>query len=303
MNTVTGIVTLVSIIILLMLLGASWLRGRKQRGSLDWLLATITFALLACATYLVPEDTRIVEKIGRGFVLMLMLIGMFTSFGMFIIHDTLVSKEEQSKWLRRWLGVSGLWLIGVVLGGLLADQTHIGQVEWLTQTFSDPTIDAIAGLVGIAVSAIVLIGFALYQYYQARLPEVANRALIWVLTAAILNLSILLLSSSNNFMAIIGMVAILTGISTTTYAFLVHRVFDIRNGLIMALRTLSFIGIATAIIFATLYIALSAGYDPSDPTELIIIGAIALFVSTLYIPLRQIVDFIIQQITIRRIRC
>ena len=299
MNTVTGIVTLVSIITLLVLLGTSWFKGRKQRGSLDWLLATITFALLACATYLVPEDTRIADKIGRGFVLMLMLIGMFTSLGMFIIHDTL-TKKEQSRWLRIWLGVSGLWLIGVILGGLLADQSHIGQVDWLTEAFSDPTIDAIAGLVGITASAIVLIGFSLYQYYRARLPEVANRALFWVLTAAILNLCILLLSSSNNFMAIIGMIAILTGIGTTTYAFLVHRVFDIRNGLIMAFRTLSFVGVATAIIFVTLYITLSTGYDPSEPTELIIIGAIALFVSTLYIPLRQFVDLIIQQIAIEK---
>lgn len=298
MNTLMGIITAVAIINLLILLGVTWQRGRERRGNLEWLLAMIVFAILACATYLASEDTLIAEKFGRGFVLMLMLIGMFTSFGMFVIHDLITSNEQRQNITKGWLGLGAIWLITIIIGGIIADETAVGQSEWLVELFENPTVDVLIAIVGIILASGTFIAIGLYQYYYAHLPEIANRALYWILTATILALTLLLLGSGTNLLAIMGMIALLISSTATCYAYLIHRTFDIRGGMILALRTLSFVSVASGLLFLTLYVVLSQDFDPSQPDDLIALGAIALLVAALYVPIRQGIEIIIKLIVL-----
>lgn len=298
MDTLTGIVTAVTIISLLILLGVTWQRGRERRGNLEWLLAMIVFAMLACATYFAPEDTLTAEKFGRGFVLMLMLIGMFTTFGIFIIYDLIPDNEQRPTIIKGWLGLGIIWLIGVILSGIISDETIIGQSEWLVDVFEDPSIDIVITFAGIIIASGTFITIGLYQYYHANLPEIANRALYWILNATILALSLLLIGSGTNILAIIGMFTLLISIIATCYAYLVHRAFDIRGGMILALRTLSFVSVAAGLLFLTFYVVLSQDFDPSKPDDLIAIGAIALLVAALYVPIRQGIEILIKLIVL-----
>lgn len=299
MAVAMGIFTLIIIACHAGLLFFAWRRSTQTGGGLRWLIIALVFSALTSATYLIPQDFTVTEQIGRGTLLILLVIATITAFGVLVIDDV-CHGERRRRMQQIFLGASVAWGIGFIITALLTSTVNAGQQDWLVLVFDSPDASSLITLVGIVVAGLALIGIGLYEFYLALLPETANRALFWVLTTATLMLSLILVSSGTNVLAALGMVALTFTLGGAVYASTFHRVFDIRNGIIRSMRTLIFLGIAFAVIFATLYLVLSSTFSVDDAEGLLIAAAISLIVAAVLVPIKQGTDFVIQQLTFKQ---
>jgi len=299
MSPIMSVITLVIVIAHIIVLLFARTRGQDGRGGLNWLLATIAFSLLACSAYFLPENTAIAGKVGRGLIAVVALIVTLTTFGLLLIHDMTSNDATRKRLNRVWWSICGLWVISVIIAALLGTRTQLGQPEWLVHLLSSPDAAELIALFGLVIAGSALIGIDFSRFYIAVLPEVANRALFWVLNTALLLLSMVLVSSGTIALALLGMIGLLTTMIGATYAYIAYRVFDIRSGMVLSLRTLAFVSVAAAMIFTTLYLTLSAGLNSDEREGLLAMGLIALLIAALYVPLRQIIDYAIRQLNVR----
>lgn len=299
MNTALGVITLTVIAAHGVIFGFAQVRGREGRGGVEWLLATIICSGLACATYLLPERYFIADKIARGFLLTVLLAAMFGTFGALIIRD-MIALPLRVKIQQRWAAGIGLWLALMLLAAALDDTARVGSSEWVVEVFRTPDASSVVMLLGVVFSGLALVGVVFYAFYIAHLPEVANRALFWMLNTAAIIIGLMLTASGTDSLAALGMIMLVTGIISATYVYISFRVFDIRSSLILALRTLAFVAAAAALTFAALYVALTTGLEADNAESLLVIGVIALVIAGLYVPVRQVIEALIQQVVSRR---
>ncbi len=298
MNLLMGIVVLLIVIVHSALGVFAWMRRENTRHDIRWLLGTLALSALASMTYLIPSDRQVFGDIGRGLLLVLLLSGVVITFGTAIIND-MSDKDRRLSTQRLFWTIGGIWLGSLVLSFLISTPANAGSENWLIHLFDEPNASSMVMFFGLITIMIGLIGFGLYEFYLARLPEVANRALFWVVNTALLGLSLLLMGSGTDIIGVIGMIAVLVTLSGTTYALLYHMVFDIRGGIIQSLRTVSFVSIATALIFTGLYLAISNNADASNADTLILMATGSLIIAALLVPIRHGIELIIQQMTIQ----
>ncbi|MDX1994962.1 MAG: GAF domain-containing sensor histidine kinase [bacterium] len=271
----------------------AFVRGSGDRDRVNWLLATIFCSILTCGVYLVASDVAITGKPVRGISVFLMLVGLLACFGTLVIRD-ISNPDNRQRLVRSWLLACGVWLLVLALAYLATPEPMLGQPEWLLRLFRQPDLTGLVAVLGLVITGVCLFGFGYSRFYVAELPEVANRALFWVLTSALLILSVVLIGSGTRFLTMLGMVALLTANVGASYGCLSYRVFDIRMAVLLSLRTLGFIAIAAAMIFTALYLALTTNLNPGTSEGLIAIGAIALLIAALYVPLRQLIDLTVR---------
>ena len=72
-------------------------------------------------------------------------------------------------------------LAALAAAAILLNTFAVGQPDWLINIFQNSDLTSWIVLAGMICSACLLLGLALYQFYKAFLPEIANRALFWVL--------------------------------------------------------------------------------------------------------------------------
>jgi signal transduction histidine kinase len=299
MDTVLVVVTLVVIAAHLAVAGFVWQQRNNARGGHLWLLAAIGLSALACATYLLPENSRFDNGIGREFAALLLLIATQVAAGTIVIFD-LVPASARHRTLQLWLGICGLWAAGLLAAAALADTVTAGQSEWLVDLVKNPDVTGIVVIGAFISLSLGLMGLALRHFYLADLAEFANRALFWVLFQAVLLIGLVLTGSGTPVLAVLGMAALLAAVAALATGYLSFRVFNIRSGMILTLRTLAFVSLTAVILFATLYVMLGSGIDTNDSEGLLVTGALALTIAALFVPLWQIVSFSIQQIARRR---
>jgi signal transduction histidine kinase len=269
-------------------------RDRSRRAELLWLTFVILFSAGAATTYLLPPEMLAAGKIGRGFWLILALIGMMGSFGALVIHD-MTEPDSRRQLFMGWGLLVGAWLSVLLITTLFSPVVTIGQPNWLISGLRSPDAATLILTAGLVVSSLALLGIGFYLFYQSVLPEVANRALYWVLETAILITGVVLTGSGNDMLAIVGMIALLTVIIGATYAYSHHRVFDIRGGLSRAFTLVLMIAFTTALLFAAMYAV--TGLDLNQRAEgLSVIAGLALAFAVLYVPVRQIVETILNRL-------
>ncbi|HEX2907902.1 MAG TPA: hypothetical protein VHO69_13620, partial [Phototrophicaceae bacterium] len=224
-------------------------RGQVRIGHL-WLAATLLLSALAISTLLLPANLRLAEKFGRGAGLTFGLAAMLVTFGALVATDVL--RQRVARGRRLWLVVGLLWLIGLIITGFLSNNITIAEGEWLVATFSTRNPFALFATGGLGVVSVVLFGIAFYAFYVAPLPEIANRALFWVITTAVLLVGVILLVSGTTALILLGVVTLLVGVFGTVYAEVSHRVLDIRSGLSLGLRTALLIALNAVVVYAVL---------------------------------------------------
>lgn len=294
MVSLTSAVTITMLIAHVIVLIYAFARDRSRRIELIWLTAVIALSAIASATYLLSPTTFLVERIGRGFWLILALIGTIGAFGALVIED-MTEGEKHRRLLTGWGIVIGGWFALVLLTSLLSPTMSIGQPNWLVPALRQPDFATVALLGGLIITSLTLLGMGFYLFYQSELPEVANRALYWVLEAAILITGVVLTASGNDMLAIVGMIALLTVMIGATYAYSHHRVFDIRGGLSRSFTLLLMMLFTTALLLTTMYAV--TGLDLNQrPEGLSVIAGLALLFAVLYVPTRQIIEAILQRL-------
>ncbi|MBZ0281724.1 MAG: GAF domain-containing protein [Anaerolineae bacterium] len=298
MDSLLSAVILLSVVLHTVLFVYVQARSRQVRAGRLWLSLTILFSLLAALMFFIPEGMQIAEKSGRGLGLALTLSAMLVMFGALLIAD--VRRSPSGRLLQSWLGLGILWLAALIGGAFASEAILIGESDWIIRAFTTPNPFSWALIGGLTVTSLLLLGIAFQAFYAAPLPEVANRALYWVIVIAVILLGITLMVSGSPTLVLLGVVTLLIGIVGALYAQTSYRVFDIRSSMNLALKT-ALLVILTAIIvfgalqFMTVYI-INRGADLSGTEGNLIVALVALIVAVIYVPIRRIAEAIINPI-------
>jgi signal transduction histidine kinase len=274
-----------------------YLRSKEKETSLYWIMASLGFSALAIALYLPDDGFQIGDLPGRNLFLILIVIAAFISYGVVIIQDILNPDRRQFATIA-WLALGGIWVVLLLVAGFATGTFMAGENEWLVDIFIETDVTAVLTLVGFAVTSLVLFGIEFYIFYKARLPEIANQSLFWVIDGAVIGLGALMLISGTPEVAALGSAVLLAGMMGGTYTLSSHRVFDVRSALLLAVRTLSFVFVAAILVFLALYLVRESALEP-DLTGTIVMIGIALLIAALYVPLRQGIEYVIKRLTSR----
>ncbi|RMF78598.1 MAG: GAF domain-containing protein [Chloroflexi bacterium] len=291
MSTFSTIVTSASIIVHSTLFAFALRRKQRFHDAWAWSAATLLLGLAASASYLMSDDIRFVnDKIGRGFIFAFLLMAMLVAFGAIVFYNI------RRSLLKAWLALGIVWLVGLVAAAATSESVPIGENEWLINVFTSPDVVSIITLAGLAIAAFILLVTAFSGFYSAFLPEVANRALFWVINIAILVTAIILGLSGSEQLVLIGFPILAFGLIGSIYAQMSHRVFDIRGGLTLTAQTLVIMLLTMLFMLVALFISLNLELT-NDGSGIAVIIAIALVASGLYIPIREIVEIIFRRMS------
>lgn len=267
-----------------------YLRRTQLRGSSHWLYLTLVAALISGVTFFIDPAAPPMAEIGRGFLLGLTLIITLLAYGQVIYADLQTIPNRKPNW--PWLALSALWLLAFIAVGLMNRPLPIAQPDWIVQSLTTPTLSTWLLLVGLVLAALILIGSSLRAFYTAPLPETANRALFWVVNAAVVFLGILLLISGSQTLTLLGCITLLVGCAGALYASLWHKVFDIRSSFNLAIRLVVLLFLTAAAFFIALYVSTRLTIPQGIEHDLML-ALIALAVALIYIPLRKGIELII----------
>lgn len=297
MELFRNVVTLAVVIAHGVVLGFAALRTHPQRRrsrAFQWLVGLLALLVLAVAVDLLPESFQLFNKFGRGFFVTLLLIASIGAFGGLMIND-MGGERHKGRLLRIWGAADGLWMGLYVLTALFSPIINLGEPGWLLNPTDGLDVPSVVALVGFLLIIPTLLGIGFYMFYHAVLPEVANRALYWVLDGAVLLMAMVLVVSGSNSLMMIGQFALLTAAVGAVYAHLNHRVFDIRGSLVRVLIALLLVSFTGVLLFMTLYAVTSLNVR-DNPESIIVLGLLALILAIIFIPVRQVSDALMERL-------
>lgn len=228
----------------------------------------------------------------RGLGLSALVIVLLGIYGYLILKDT---RDGTSPLPKVWLVVSAIWLIGFLVLGLTTSPSKVGEGDWIVQAIRTPTATPILWLGGyLATSGFLLIS-AFWSFYKASLPEVANRVLFWIVNCFTILLGCLLLISGATIMVLLGIITLLVGCASVIYVGVTYQVFDIRNASNRAIRTILLVGLTAVIVFIALYLTNTLNI-PRTTEGMLLLAAVAVVVGSIYVPVRKLVELVINPI-------
>ncbi|MCA0453562.1 MAG: GAF domain-containing sensor histidine kinase [Chloroflexi bacterium] len=267
------------------------LHHRQLRVGRLWLSALLVLASLG-DLLLIPQLQTSEFSFNRGFGEVIVLIGLIGVYGYIMLYD-IRGKNRPAP--RLWLAWSALWMIAFIAAGFATTPLDVSAEGWIIDAAKSPDASALILVIGFVLSALYLLGTALWSYSRRLLPEIANRVLFWLINCSTLLLACLLLMSGSSLFVALGIVTLIVGCSGAVYAATSYQVFDIRAGFNLAIRTTLLVGLTALIVFVALYITNNLEIPLNlDGTLLLIV--IALLVGAVYLPLRKGVELIINPI-------
>src|SRR5690606_13238528 len=168
-----------------------------------------------------------------------------------------------------WLLFGGIWLLALLAAAIAAPPVSIGQPAWMVNLLTAPDAAGLVLLAGLGAASIGLLAAAFYGFYAALLPEVANRALFWVINSAIVTIGIVLFISGVEALRAVAALVLLTGLGAAAYAHISYRVFDIRSGLVAVIRAALAVLVVSGVILAALLVADNVADDETRPLTLV----------------------------------
>jgi signal transduction histidine kinase/FtsH-binding integral membrane protein len=291
MNSVISTVNLISIFIYVALLVFAQIRGQQMRGGRNWLSLTILLLLLATASLFLPALLPYNEAyvLSRSFFTALLMMTALAAFGALVLRDL------NRRTSRLWLVLSGVWLASMGITAIVTQPVTVGQPEWLLNTLTAPSVASLVTLVGLGLLSALLLGASFYGFYAAQLPEIANRALFWVLDTALVMMGVVLVVSATDVLVLIGLLMLMLATIGAVYAQVTHRVFDIRSELGATLRTMLQLVVISAIIYGV--ITLANTIETSVEQRTVIYVTLAVTAALIYVPIRQLVEVIVRGLT------
>lgn len=257
---------------------------KAMRAGALWLVLSVMFALAALLACLALNSLANHQSFLRS-TPALAFAAMLTTYGALVIRDLL---DRPARW---WLFGGTSWVASLLLASL-ARAPLVGQPDWLVRVFTTPDPFSVLMLGGLATLGALLVGTAFYGFYIARLPEVANRALFWVVNAAALVLSIVLAISGVHALLVAGSLVALMSMAGAAYALLSYRLFDIRAAVTRAIRTVGLV--AFTVLFFAAALLLQSTLEPAElGTRLALTGSLATAFTALYLASRWVLGWLI----------
>lgn len=256
--------------------------ARAQIAGRLWLALTLLATIVAAAMLLLPADIIIAGRFGRGFAVTLALAALLIAFGGMLLRDTYGAAPRP--W---WFGGLVWWLL-VMWAALASPSFSIGERDWLTRLLSAPDVAGLLALGGFLAAGTLLPGLALAAYLRASLPEIGNRAMLWVFQAVAVLCGCALMLSGVGLLMQAGVLALLLGTAGATYMHTQHQAFDLPGRLRFATQLLATIVLTALLITGALWLAVRLGLHTGT---LPVIGVFGLIMAMIYVPLRQGVEW------------
>ncbi len=252
------------------------------------LLVTLLATVLVAASLLLPEQFALNDRLGRGFIMVLALAFMLVAFGALLLRDL---NGQQARW---WWAGGAVWIGLIALMALLSPGFTVGERDWLVTLLRAPEASGVVVLAGLVVISALLPGITLIAHDRALLPEVGNRALLWLFQCiAVLSAAALLLSGVALLMQA-GILALLLGVAGAAYMHIERQAFDLAERLRLVLRVLATIVLTAGVIaLAILLVLMLVGFR-YQPLFVGFVGAVALVIAALYVPLRGALNLLFQ---------
>jgi len=221
-------------------------RSMIQTRLKNWLLGALLAAGVGAGVFLLPRGQLLLQYLSTD---ALRVLGM--SLTMLAVSSlTLVYLGRGYE--KAWTGVGGLWLALLVALTLRDPQQIIGVEGWLSGIFAPLNLAGVLVLGGWAVIGAVALAQTFYTFFNAHLPEEANRAIFWALTLPLVLVGALFASTGSSGLVELGLLVSLAGVLGAGYAALRLRVLDVRQNLRRALVAVLLTLIAGVIIFVVL---------------------------------------------------
>jgi signal transduction histidine kinase len=265
-------------------------RSSLQLGSLQrWLIGTLFVALVAQAVHFIPPNAS------EGPYASLFVGGLTQpAIAVFLTSLVLVAFTALTlHYLQRsggivLLGLGILWWLALfVVSFFVPNGAILGQPGWLGKVFTEnPDPAGLAVVSGWAALGVLVLLVTSYSFYRAHLPEIANRALFWVVIIPLISMGAVLGTSGSGGLKEIGWGTQLIGMTGAVYGAITHRVFDIRRTLGLAMAST----LVTAITALVVLIALIVGHDVdiTAASGFLLLAGLAVATAIVYTPLRTI---------------
>lgn len=271
-------------------------RARQMRAGHVWLGLVLLTAALALTLFIFPDETFAISSLARGEMLSILLSLQWVAFGALAWQDlSITGRRVPRPWL--WIILSVLWLVvffALLLTPLASSTAVIGAPGWVERAVSAGDPAALLLIGGFVTLLVLLVSYALSVFYRAKLPEVANRALLWTLATGVVALGSMLLLLGYPLFMPFGAALSAIGIVLARVALSTSRVFTIRRDLVGTARACALI-----LLFATFTIGLGAVLEAAG-SGFLVAALIALLGALLYFPLQRLTHLLFSNLRANR---
>jgi signal transduction histidine kinase len=193
------------------------------------------------------------------------------------------------------LAVGLIWLVALIVVNLSQGTTNtLGTAGWLGQAVtSQPHPAEFITLAGWIVLAVIVLLASFYSFYRAHLPEIANRALFWVIVVPLLWMATILGVSGNDILKELGWLTQFVALLGVLYGTSTHRVFDIRRVLRLAIASTLVTGVTAGVVLVTLLAARPV--DPGTSNGVLILVGLAILAAIIYAPIRTFMTSLVNR--------
>ncbi len=266
-------------------------REQVQRNThVRWLVLALLAGVLSIGTTLLPADAHrdpayealFVGALNPPALTVIALNLLLVLFGYHLL------RYLHARIARLWFALGVGWWVAQAAMSITADHLTIGTRGWYRHVYEPVVWPNTLAVGGWLVLGVLLVLAALYAFYRAHLPEIANRALFGALLVLPLFAGVALATSGESVLAETGWLLQFAGLAGAVYSVSVHRVLDVRR----TFRQVAATGILTALTALVIFVALviGQGLEPGTEGAYTILAALALGVAVVYIPLRAAVQ-------------
>jgi signal transduction histidine kinase len=190
---------------------------------------------------------------------------------------------QWEKQVVRWIAGAGLWWLITLVLGLSDASLELGGSSWLSDAVSDGNIAALLILAGWTVIGALTLSAAFYKFYNARLPEIANRALLWAVITPLVIMGQLLGVSGSSVLRELGWVISVLGLGLVTYSVVSIRALDLRRAFRLLIANVIMVAIIALLVLGALVLA--DEFDQRDVNQTALYIALAIGMAVLFLPI------------------
>ncbi|NJL94460.1 MAG: hypothetical protein HC915_12420 [Anaerolineae bacterium] len=224
-----------------------WLQVRVRAEQLAprlrrWLGVTLLAAALTNLAFLLPRGESVVEALGTD---ALKVLGASLTLAL-LSGLTYVFLQRRGSGTLIILSLG--WLAVLAVATSQADQTLLGTDGWLGESVSDPYAPGLLTVAGWLALALAGLAPPFLVLYGARLPEVANRTVLWLIVIPFPLMGSILAGSGSSGLVELGLLGLGAGLAATVFAVVRLQAVDMRRGLLLAFASAT-LTMLTAMVF------------------------------------------------------